>query len=75
MKKHFKKLLYLLYLEGEVPAIWHSKDTDYPITIVAFLGNGEDGMPFFAVSESKAGIPLSEIKLPEKQIILEEECS
>lgn len=48
------------------PAIWRNKDSDTPVTVTGYLGEGPDGRTYVSVEGSQTGIPLDEITfLPE----------
>lgn len=42
--------------------IWRSKDTDFPVTVVEFLGEGPDGRSYVKIAGSTTAIPADELK-------------
>lgn len=42
--------------------IWRTKDADYPVTVVEFLGRGPDGREYAKINGSNTAIPVDELR-------------
>lgn len=40
---------------------WRTKDADYPVTVLEFLGKGPDGREYAKIEESLSAVPVDEL--------------
>lgn len=41
--------------------IWKSKDFDYPVTVIGYLGQGPDGRDYVRIEGSQTAVPADEL--------------
>jgi len=52
------------------PYIWRSKDKDYPVVVLSFLGKGPDGREYAKIAGSNTAVPIDELQKIEKEKIV-----
>lgn len=44
------------------PYIWRTKDSDYPVTVLEFLGKGSDGRDYAKIAGTTTAVPVDELQ-------------